>query len=120
MWTTIEEMKTLGIHPDSRTYAHILELPLVNENVEMIVQYISEMMQRGITPELDTAQRAIIVATKYCLPKLALELAHSFEYDSVRRLDSEVWLNCLICSAENLYVRLHTILSSSPFLSYFF
>ena len=109
MWTTIEEMKTLGIHPDSKTYAQILERPLVNENFEMVVQYLTEMMQRGITPELDTAQRAIIIATKYHLPKLALELAHAFEYDSVRRLDSEVWLNCLICSAENLYVRLRAI-----------
>lgn len=109
MWTTIEEMRTLGIYPDAKTYALILERPFVNENVEMIIQYVAEMMQRGITPELDTAQRAIIIATNYNLPKLALELAHAFEHDSVRRLDIEVWMNCLICAAENLYVRLRAI-----------
>lgn len=112
-------MKSLDIHPDSKTYALILERPLVNENVEMVVQYLGEMMLRRITPELDTAERAIIITTKYCLPKLALELAHAFEYESVRRLDSEVWLNCLICSAENLYVRLHAIYRHHHFLTYF-
>lgn len=120
MYTTLEDMKALGIHSDSKTYALVLERPLQNENVEMIVQGMAEMLSLGITPELDTAQRAIIIATRYGLPKLALELAHAFEFDSVRRLDSQVWLSCLICSAENLYVCPRTHLSSSPHLEHYY
>lgn len=104
MWKILEEMNEIGLTPNAQTFTQIMERPLLGENVEMAVQYMGEMLARGIVPELQTAQRAIILATSFGHAKLALDMANKFEEHSVRRLDNEVWVNCLIVSAENLYV----------------
>jgi hypothetical protein len=104
MWIILEQMRELNIPPNAQTFALILEKPLLGENLEMAIQYFSEMSARGIVPELQTAQAVIILAAKLGHAKLALEIASTFEDQSVRRLDNEVWLNCLISSAEALYV----------------
>lgn len=97
-------MNELNIPPNAQTFSLIMERPLRAEHLEMVVQYMGEMVTRGIVPELQTAKAAIILATKLGHPRLAIEMANHFEEASVRRLDNEVWLNCLIASAEDLYV----------------
>lgn len=104
MWDILNRMEELNMPPNAQTFALILERPLLGENIELAVQYLGEMNARGIIPELPTVQGIIILATKLGHSRLALEIASTFEEESVRRLDNEVWVNCLISSAENLYV----------------
>jgi hypothetical protein len=97
-------MNELNMTPNAQTFSLILARPLRAKNLEMVVQYIGEMVTRGIVPELKTATAAIMLAANLGHPRLAIEMANYFDETSVRRLDSEVWLNCLITSAEDLYV----------------
>jgi hypothetical protein len=104
MWGILSRMEAVNISPNAQTFTLILERPLLKKNLEMAVQYMGEMNTRRIVPELPTAQAIIILAAKLGHPRLALEIASTFEEDSVRRLDGEVWVNCLISAAENLFV----------------
>jgi hypothetical protein len=106
MWSIVERMQELRMPPNAQTFSLILERPLMGGNLEIAVQYLGEMKARGIVPELQTAQNIIILAANLGHSRLALDIASAFEDESVRRLDNEVWLNCLISSAENLFVRL--------------
>jgi hypothetical protein len=109
-------MEELNIPPNAQTFSLIMERPLTGKNLEMAVQYMGEMYERGINPELQTAQGVITLAADFGYPRLALELANTFEEQSVRRLDHEVWLNCLLSAAENLYVSAPlTIANICPF-----
>ena len=79
----------------------------------MALQLLREMTTLGLAPELGTAKGVIILAANSRSPRLALDLARSFEDSSVRKLDAEVWMNCLIASAQELYVSQH-VPSFSP------
>lgn len=105
MWSIIRRMEAARLTLDAQTFSLILERPLAAGNLEMAVQGIGQMIDRHIVPELSIAQGTIHLACKLGYPKLAMELAETFENLSVRRLDTEVWVNLLISSAENLYVR---------------
>jgi hypothetical protein len=106
MWSILDRMQELRMPPNAQTFSLILERPLIGGNLELAVQYLGLMNTLGIVPELQTAQNIIILATTLGYPRLALDIASTFEDNSVRRLDNEVWVNCLISSAENLFVRL--------------
>jgi pentatricopeptide repeat protein len=104
MWEAVDKMTEMGIAPNPQTYTFIINRYLVQENLEMALQLLREMTTLGLAPELGTAKGVIILATNARYPRLALDLARSFEDSSVRKLDAEVWINCLIASAQELYV----------------
>jgi len=79
MWIILEQMRELNIPPNAQTFALILEKPLLGQNLEMAIQYFSEMSARGIVPELQTAQAVVILAAKLGHARLALEIASAFE-----------------------------------------
>ena|SRR5882762_8473272 len=120
MWHILERMREHNIHPNALTFSLILERPILDKNLELAIQHMSEMNARGIIIELQTAEAIITLAAELGHPRLALDVASSFEEVSVRRLDSEVWLKCLISSAENLYVRLINNGNIWQFTHYFF
>jgi len=72
-------------------------------NLEMAFKLLVEMENRGFTPTLKTAEGIITLAARRRMPRLALELAENFEAHSVRRLDTRVWISCLLSSSECLY-----------------
>lgn len=104
MWEIVERMIELNITPNAQTFTLIMDRFIRAENLEMVVQYMGEMVNLGLVPELQTAHNIVILAAKLGHPRLAIEMANHFEDSSIRRLDNEVWLNCLIGSAEDLYV----------------
>lgn len=112
-------MKELNITPNAQTFALVMDRPIRARNLEMVVQYMGEMVTLGLVPELQTAQGAVILATKRGHPRLAIEMANYFEESSVRRLDNEVWLNCLIGSAEDLYVSIFSTTIATVLNIYF-
>ncbi|KIJ68158.1 hypothetical protein HYDPIDRAFT_148513 [Hydnomerulius pinastri MD-312] len=103
MWEIVDTMKEIGIEPNEHTYALIIKRMTTTESIELALQYFEEMSRRGLTPELTTAQDIVRLATDMNFPRLAVELAQNFEARSVRRIDGETWMSCLISSAEGLY-----------------
>ncbi|KAF8844324.1 hypothetical protein BDN67DRAFT_978218 [Paxillus ammoniavirescens] len=103
MWEIIRKMEGRGIQPNEQTYALIIKRSTTTESIELALQYMHEMNSLGLVPELSTAQDVIRLAADMNFPKLAVEIAQNFEARSVRRIDGETWMTCLVSSAEMLY-----------------
>ncbi|KAF9241570.1 hypothetical protein BU15DRAFT_44674 [Melanogaster broomeanus] len=103
IWEIVDEMKRQDIQPNEHTYALIIKRATTTESIELALRYMHEMRSRGLTPELTTAQDIIKLAADMGLPRLALDIAQTFEAQSLRRIDSETWMSCLMSSADMLY-----------------
>jgi pentatricopeptide repeat protein len=97
-------MEDAGMKHTEGTYALLIQRYLDDSNLEMAFKLLVEMEGRGLTPTLKTAEGVIFLAAQRRMPRLALELAENFEASSVRRLDTHVWVSCLLSSSECLYV----------------
>jgi pentatricopeptide repeat protein len=97
-------MEDAGINHTEGTYALLIQRYIDDENLEMAFKLLVEMEGRGLTPTLKTAEGMITLVAQRRMPRLALELAENFEASSVRRLDTHVWVSCLLSSSECLYV----------------
>jgi len=103
VWRILHLMAEYDVPPNQRTFDLIFERVVAARNIELALQLLSEMSTLGLSPSLRSAQSIIISACDIGFPRLALDLAHSFEHGSARRLDNHVWMACLVSSAENLY-----------------
>ncbi len=97
-------MGEYGVSPNQTTYEIVILRLVDSENLELSLQFLAEMNKLELGPTLKTIQAIINLACDIGHPRLALELADAFESTSVRRLESEVWMNCLECAADHLYV----------------
>jgi len=97
-------MAEQGFPPNEQTYALIIKRITATEGVELALQVMHEMAKRGFPPDLTATQDVIKLAADLYFPRLAIDLAQNFEAHSVRRIDGETWMACLISSAELLYV----------------
>lgn len=95
-----------NIKPNEGSYEILIGYLTRNQHLELALQKIGEMSQYGLSPSLRTAQQVISLACEFGHPRLAIELATAFESSSVRRLDAETWMKCLIASSDMLYVGL--------------
>ena len=98
-------MRRFDILPNETTYEIIILRYTAAEAIELALQCLAEMSSLGLSPTLATATSVITTASKLGYPRLALDLAESFEGSSIRRLDGHVWVECLISSSDALYVR---------------
>ncbi|KAI6021419.1 hypothetical protein BKA83DRAFT_4464145 [Pisolithus microcarpus] len=96
-WETLEKMTDRGIPPNEQTEV------ASSEGVELALQFMHEMAKRGFTPDLTATQDVIKLAAHLNFPRLAIDIAQNFETHSVRRIDGETWMSCLVSSAESLY-----------------
>ncbi|KZT10732.1 uncharacterized protein LAESUDRAFT_644337 [Laetiporus sulphureus 93-53] len=103
MWSVLETMRQFLVAPNETTYEIIILRYTQDDHIELALQNLAEMGARGLSPTLKTATTLIESAGRLGYPRLALELAEAFEATSVRRLDGDVWLECLLSSAEALY-----------------
>jgi pentatricopeptide repeat protein len=104
MWEALERMEEAGIPRNTQTYTLMINRYVESQNLEMAMQLLFEMVERKLVPELKTAQSVILLAAQLNAARLALDLARAFEAASVRKLNQEVWLNCLTASAQEMYV----------------
>ncbi|KII92256.1 hypothetical protein PLICRDRAFT_154651 [Plicaturopsis crispa FD-325 SS-3] len=103
MWEVLDTMQQYDVEPTPVTFSYIIDRYLSSKNLELSLQYMKIMHGRGLVPELRTAQGIISLAADLGQARLALDLAATFEDMSVRRLDNEVWVKCLIASARSLH-----------------
>ncbi|KAI6157784.1 hypothetical protein BKA82DRAFT_4061395 [Pisolithus tinctorius] len=102
-WETLEKMVDRGVPPNEQTYALIIKRITTTEGVELALQFMHEMAKRGFTSDLTATQDVIKLAAHLNFPRLAIDIAQNFEAHSVRRIDSEAWISCLVSSAELFY-----------------
>jgi hypothetical protein len=97
-------MEERQITPNAATFSIIVRRFLDAGNLEMALQYLFATKKYKLVPEFMTAQSVISFAASSGHPRLAIDLISWFEKQSVRRFGSATWMNCLISSAEALYV----------------
>ncbi|KAJ8507924.1 hypothetical protein ONZ45_g9767 [Pleurotus djamor] len=103
LWNAWQAQEELKVEPSAAAYSHVFERFVQSDRLEFALQFLHIMRGKGILPELRAAQWMVIKAAKMGYPRLALDLLDSFESESARRLDHEVWMHCLISSADLLY-----------------
>ncbi|THH33261.1 hypothetical protein EUX98_g903 [Antrodiella citrinella] len=103
-WELLQVMQHLNVEPDATTFDLIITRVLKLDNVELALQYLALMSDRGMVPLGHTTEAIVRACCKLSMPRLAWDLAVSFEAVSPRRLDGHVWMECLLASAETLYV----------------
>ncbi|KAL5528332.1 hypothetical protein ACEPAF_7468 [Sanghuangporus sanghuang] len=99
----LQEMERHGLQPNAGTYDFFLRYYMDCDNAEMALVKLAEMNEAGFQPSLKTAQALIDRFGQMGHVRLALELADFHEAVTVRRLDSELWVNLLVYCAEELY-----------------
>ncbi|OCH84665.1 hypothetical protein OBBRIDRAFT_764006 [Obba rivulosa] len=102
MWEVLELMAKHEVPWDQRTYEFVI-LRYAEDSVELALRYLAEMGEKQLSPTLKTMEGVINAACKLHLPRLALDLAEAFEESSVRRLDTQVWVDLLIACATDLW-----------------
>ncbi|KAK7057242.1 Methyltransf-25 domain-containing protein [Favolaschia claudopus] len=99
----LTRMQELGAFPNAATYTLLITRFTAEENFEMSLQYLHDMKAHGLLPDVAAAQAVILLAANRGYPKLAVDLALSFESETVRKVEDSVWLACLQSSAAQLY-----------------
>lgn len=103
-WHLLQLMQEFGVEPDVKIFDLVITRLVESNNLELALQFLALMSDRGLTPLVSSAERVVRTACRLQHPRLAMDLAQSFEASSVRRLGGDVWMDCLIASAETLYV----------------
>ena len=104
MWDAVDKMIELNVPHTPHTYTFIISRYLLSGNLEVALQFLMDMIARGLVPPLKAAQGVILLAAQLGYPKLSLDLIEFFEETAARSLGSEVWMSCLMASAQDLYV----------------
>ncbi|KAJ7462230.1 hypothetical protein B0H11DRAFT_2054671 [Mycena galericulata] len=99
----LRKMEELGVAPNQTTYTLLITRFVADENLEVALQYLHAMKAHRLLPDVEAAQAVIILAANQGYPRLAVDLAISFEAETVRRVEDSVWLACLHSSAADLY-----------------
>ncbi|KAJ7132806.1 hypothetical protein C8R43DRAFT_1239561 [Mycena crocata] len=99
----LQKMDELGVVPNAATYTLLITRFVDDQNLEVALQYLQAMEAHNLLPEVAAAQAVIILAANQGYPRLAVDLAISFESTSVRKVEDSVWLACLHSSGADLY-----------------
>ncbi|KAJ4468148.1 hypothetical protein J3R30DRAFT_3559656 [Lentinula aciculospora] len=103
LWPIIRTMEDMGVEPNATTYGLIISYFAFVKNIESALRYLYVMKGKGIEPELRTLQLVVEIAAESGNARIALDLVNAFESDSVRRLELDVWVNCLTASVNCLW-----------------
>jgi len=92
------------IDPNATSYEILIARLTEEENLEMALAILTEMEKRDLSPSTETAESIVFLATKQGNPRLALDLATSYETVSVRPLSTSIWVHVLASCADYLFV----------------
>ncbi|KAJ7901771.1 hypothetical protein B0H14DRAFT_2668377 [Mycena olivaceomarginata] len=99
----LTKLEELGVKPNATTYTLLITRFVAEENLELAVQYLHAMRTKHLIPDVAAAQAVIVLAANQGFPRLAVDIAVSFEKETVRKVEDSVWLACLHSSAAELY-----------------
>ena len=100
------------IIPNATSYEILITHLTKEENLEMALAILTEMEKRDLSPSTETAESIVLLAARQGNPRLALDLATSFEAVSVRPLSTAIWVHVLASCAEYLFVSQDNQMSS--------
>jgi pentatricopeptide repeat protein len=92
------------ITPDATSYEILIAHVTKEDNLEMALAILTEMEKRDLSPSTETAESIVNLAAGQRNPRLALDLATSYEAVSVRPLSTAVWAKVLASCAGFLFV----------------
>ena len=92
------------IIPNATSYEILITHFAREENLEMVLTILTEMEKRDLSPSTEAAEGIVYLAAKQGNPRLALDLATSYEAVSVRPLSTAIWVHVLASCAEYLFV----------------
>lgn len=92
------------IIPNATSYEILISHLTKEENLEMALTILTEMEKRDLSPSTETAENIVLLAVKRGNPRLAFDLAATYEAVSVRPLPTTTWVNVLASCAEYLFV----------------
>lgn len=97
-------MPEAKITPDATSYEILITHVTKEHNLEMALAILTEMEKRDLSPSTETAESIVVLAARKGNPRLALDLATSYEAVSVRPLSPAVWAKVLASCAGYLFV----------------
>ncbi|KAF7315387.1 Methyltransf-25 domain-containing protein [Mycena indigotica] len=100
--SVLRRMENMEVPPNATTYALLISRFAQEQNLEVCLAYLREMQSAGLVPQLATIQSVIILAAEKGWPRLAIDLAESYER-TTRKVEDSVWHACLQASASQLY-----------------
>lgn len=98
-------MERKEVMPDDRTWDYILAQWVEQKNLEMCMQDLQTIFDRGIAPSLNSMSKVIYLAAELGYPRLALDLINAYEEGDVERMPPHVWFRLLVSAVEQHYVR---------------
>lgn len=101
-----EILEANGIELGATSYQIMVEHYAREDNLAMCLQLLSDMQSAGTLPNLATVEILLDLASRFNLPRLALDIAHNYEANSSRALEGRAWLRVLIASSDALFVRM--------------
>ncbi|KAF5370798.1 hypothetical protein D9758_001864 [Tetrapyrgos nigripes] len=102
-WPILRRMESMSITPNATTYALIIQYFTSSNNLECALRYKQLMKSKGIDADFQTEHNIIQLAARQGHARLALDLATTYEDESLRRLEPEVWVTCLLSAASCLW-----------------
>lgn len=97
-------MRNFGLKPQASTYTTIINSFVDDGNIEMALQELYQMSEQGLDPELPAISPLIKKTAQFGHARLSIDLALAYEDSAIRRLEADIWTECLIASAKSLYV----------------
>ena len=88
-------------------YNFIAREAIASENLEQVILVVHEMFEREMTPNPALVKHVVRMLCEWGYPRLALQIAEKVESGSRdgQRVDTAVWVQILITSADNQFVR---------------
>ncbi|KAH7108284.1 hypothetical protein BKA62DRAFT_681732 [Auriculariales sp. MPI-PUGE-AT-0066] len=100
----LDLMRQSQVPMDSAIFHALISRHAMRKELEMCIQRLNDMIGWGAPASLDTIAAIIILASEQDNPRLAHDIAASFEASSSRRITAHLWMNILMSSAEGLYI----------------
>ena len=96
-------------------YNFIARAAIASDNLEQVVLVVHEMFERAMTPNPDLVKHVVRMLCEWGCPRLALQIAEKVESGSRdgQRVDTAIWVQILIASAENQFVRRYPLQSKA-------
>lgn len=104
IWDILAKMEEMDVEPNAAINTYVLRFFAKDGCVEFALGLFQEAKAKNLLADFGAASLIVRTLALSGHPKLAIELAEAFEEETLRRLETSVWMSCLTASAEDLWV----------------